>query len=431
MDCEKFEPLLLDELYGELDELTSAALKRHVSGCARCSAALNGMRGTRRMVAFPIVDLPEGLEDKIFAATREAQKVVPIRSRASRALSWAGSWAMRPQTAMAAVFLLMIGSSAFLLRTKRDGARESEVSVTVRGEPASAVAAADHDSLDDKAAAAAHGAAIPPTMATASPAASAVTLADPMPSPMAGPLDKATGGAARGKDDSSLGALAANAPAKEEAKDSEGDMPSALKKSARALEPTNAAAPAGAPPAAVADSMQQRVAPTPAATTGSAVQDGYSAGMAAYRARNYAEAIRQFDSAAQTGDMNSALWAARSVNDSQGCANALPRFEAVAQKAAGSYPGSEALMEAGRCQVNLGQLDGAREKFTRLTSVASHEARARQALANLDQVAARREAERSKGGTTGGGGMASPKAAAPAPAPAKPASKPSDAANSF
>ena len=36
MDCEKCEPLLLDELYGELDELTSAAVRRHVGGCARC-----------------------------------------------------------------------------------------------------------------------------------------------------------------------------------------------------------------------------------------------------------------------------------------------------------------------------------------------------------------------------------------------------------
>ncbi|AKV01722.1 very large tegument protein [Labilithrix luteola] len=421
MDCEKFEPLLLDELYEELDELTSAALKRHVSGCARCSAALNGMRATRRLATFPIVDVPEGLEDKIFAATREAQKVVPIRSRASRALSWAGSWAMRPQTAMAAVFLLMIGSSAFLLRAKRDAARESEVSVTVRGEPAGALAAADHDSLDDKAAAAAHGAAVPPPvapMAAAAPAATALTLADPM--------DRATAGAGRGKDEASLGALAASAPAKEE----EGDFAGNAQKKgfARSLEPSNAAAPAGAP-AQLADSMQQRVAPSPVATTGSSVQDGYSAGMAAYRARNYAEAIRLFDGAAQTGDQNSALWAARSVNDSHGCAAALPRFEAVAQKAAGSYTGSDALYEAGRCQLTLGQIDGAREKFTRLTTVASHEARARQALANLDQVAARREAERSKAGTPGAGGMAAPKAAAPAPA--KPASKPTDTANSF
>ena len=35
MDCEKFESTLLDELYDELDEVTSAAAKRHVSGCSR------------------------------------------------------------------------------------------------------------------------------------------------------------------------------------------------------------------------------------------------------------------------------------------------------------------------------------------------------------------------------------------------------------
>src|SRR5512146_1967674 len=104
-DCEKFEPLLLDELYEELDELTSAALKRHVSGCARCKSSLDGMRATRSLLALPMVDPPDGLEERILAAAKEAQKVVPIKSRFSRALSAAGAWAMRPQTAMAAVFL--------------------------------------------------------------------------------------------------------------------------------------------------------------------------------------------------------------------------------------------------------------------------------------------------------------------------------------
>ena len=117
-ECEKFDPLLLDELYEELDELTSAALKRHVGGCARCKAALDGLRATRRLAALPMVDVPAGLEDRIFAAAKEAQKVVPIQRRFSRALSIAGTWAMRPQTAMAAVFLLMIGSSAFLFSNK-------------------------------------------------------------------------------------------------------------------------------------------------------------------------------------------------------------------------------------------------------------------------------------------------------------------------
>jgi hypothetical protein len=75
MDCEKFEPLLLDELYEELDEVTSAAVKRHVSGCARCASILNGMRSTRRAVALPMLELPDGLEDRILASVKEAESL--------------------------------------------------------------------------------------------------------------------------------------------------------------------------------------------------------------------------------------------------------------------------------------------------------------------------------------------------------------------
>src|SRR5271165_5815283 len=105
MDCEKFESAMMDELYGELDELTSAAVKRHVAGCARCAALLGGLRATRRVATVPMVEVPEGLEDRILAAARDVQKVVPLRRRIAKAISVAGSWAMRPQTAMAAVFL--------------------------------------------------------------------------------------------------------------------------------------------------------------------------------------------------------------------------------------------------------------------------------------------------------------------------------------
>src|SRR6478672_1582475 len=138
MDCEKYEPLLLDELYGELDEVTSAAVKRHVSGCARCASILTGMKSTRRLAALPTLELPDGLEDRILASVKEAQKVVPIHSasRASRALSWAGSWALRPQTAMAAVFLLMIGTSAFVIRSRHSSERADAVSITEQGTPA-------------------------------------------------------------------------------------------------------------------------------------------------------------------------------------------------------------------------------------------------------------------------------------------------------
>src|SRR5580693_4302441 len=111
MDCEKFESAMMDELYGELDELTSAASKRHVAGCARCAALLSGLRATRRVAMLPVVAPSEGFEERILAAARVARAATKPRVGFAEIISWAGQWAMRPQTAMAAVFLLIVGTS--------------------------------------------------------------------------------------------------------------------------------------------------------------------------------------------------------------------------------------------------------------------------------------------------------------------------------
>src|SRR5512140_1863412 len=151
MDCEKFETAMIDELYDELDELTSAAAKRHVAGCARCAAIYGGLRATRRVVAsaggVPMVEIPGTLEARILAATREAQKVVPFRKRLASAISAAGSWAMRPQTQMAAVFLLMIGSSVVFLKGGRKASpmAAAPMTVTEQGAPAASFAALNRE----------------------------------------------------------------------------------------------------------------------------------------------------------------------------------------------------------------------------------------------------------------------------------------------
>ena len=102
-----------------------------------------------------------------------------------------------------------------------------------------------------------------------------------------------------------------------------------------------------------------------------------------------------------------------------GCGAALPRFDAIAQRSGGSWIGNEATLESARCQIALGQLDAARDKLAKLTGVPSHAAPAQQALNELNQVAAKREAERAK--VSSGGGYGRPAAAAPARAPARPA----------
>jgi hypothetical protein len=435
-DCEKFEPLLLDELYEELDELTSAALKRHVSGCARCKASLDAMRATRRLLSsasLPMVDVPEGLEDRIFAAAKEAQKVVPIKGRFSRVLSAAGSWAMRPQTAMAAVFLLMIGSSAFLLRSNAKRASDSQVSVTVAGAPqAAASAASESDRLDDKSASQAHGPITLPPAAAPAPAAS-VAMNDESGS-MIDRLAAAAAAGDKAKDNNALGAMGADQPAakgESEKKVAAGGaagrsaadpMSNSLSGNNYGGGPTNAAAPAGAPYGGAGQGAgapgdgytQQTQALAPAKRAGNEAADPFSAGTAAYRARNYAEATKQFDAAAAGGDQNAALWAAKSTKDGQGCATALGRFENVAKNASGTWTGHEASLEAARCQIAMGNLDPARDRLNKLAQVPSHSTPAKTALDELNAVAARRQA-----GTVSGGAHATkaPAKAAPASAP--------------
>jgi hypothetical protein len=159
MDCERFDRVVLDLLYDELDELTGAAARRHVDGCARCRNIASGLRATREVGALPSIDPPEGLELKILEAERRIRERLPLRQRLGRAVSVLAGYAMRPQLAMAALLLLVIGSSLVFLRA-RPGDRDS-VLVTEHGVPES-----DSDSVTivpmspDREAPAAHGAAL-------------------------------------------------------------------------------------------------------------------------------------------------------------------------------------------------------------------------------------------------------------------------------
>jgi hypothetical protein len=242
MDCEKFESAMMEELYGDLDELTSAAAKRHLAGCARCAERIAGLRATRRLAAaLPLVAPPAGLGGQILAAAHEAQTNAPMRFRVAHAVSLAGSWAMRPQTAMAAVFLVMIGTSVLLLRGKAHAPTSAEVTVREQGTPA--------------------------------------------------------------------------------------------------------------PPSAAEDD----------------------------------EATRAFDSPAPA-DPNAELLAARSVRAEKGCRAAVTRFDRLSQRAPGTPPGWDALLEGALCYRALGNFNEARVRLSALLRVDSHKDRARAELERLDQI---------------------------------------------
>lgn len=381
MDCEKFESALMDELYGELDELTSAAAKRHVSGCARCAALLSGLRATRRVAAVPRVEPPEGLEQRILAAAAAATpKIVPLRGRLARAVSLAGSWAMRPQTAMAAVFLVMIGTSVLLLRGKSSRAPASaEMTVTEEGTPAPAAQSAGSP-------VAPAGEPERPAVQAAPPAA--VALARPQerlaPSPTTGwaqppgdsPVDdsrmRSAAKAAKGED--AVGSVAQNSTYR-------------------------GAAGAGGPPPP----------PSPPAMAAPAAAD---------RAPSFAtppsEAEGASGAAAPSVDPSDELWAARAARDAaarQGhpCPSGA-RFDDVASRTPGSQSGWDALYEGALCYESLGDFGSARTRLGTLLGVPSYRDRAR---ATLDRIG------REQQGGTAAAAHAAPKAAtAPAAPPA-------------
>ncbi len=383
MDCEKFEAAMMDELYGELDELTSAAMKRHASGCARCSALLSGLSATRRLASIATVEVPAGLEEKILAAAREADKVVPIQRRLARVVSLAGRWAMRPQTAMAAVFLVMVGTSVLFITGKASRSPVSaSVTVTEQGSPATQVAAA---SATATAAPGAYGAPVPLDKVPVPAAPAALARADSQREETAHGAPKGFAQQPPSKDDDGL---ANNGPSR------------------YAPAPTAAAAPMAGGGAAdlggVAAAEKRSVSPIAAA-------------IQTYQAGRYDDAARAFDALAPS-DPNAALWAARSVRESKGCKPALSRFDQASQRGAGSPPGWDALLEGALCYRALGDFPNARLRLQALLKVDSHKDRAQAELDRMNQM-------QSQGGQGGAGAGGAAKAAAPAPAP-PPASRP-------
>jgi hypothetical protein len=340
MDCEKYEPLLLDRLYDELDEVTSAAVARHVAGCARCAAVWSEMVATRRAVALPVLNIPPGLEERILRATRSTE---PEPTLGAKILSIAGRWAMRPQTAMAAVFLLMIGTSAFLVRRRDAAPSLAGVSVTVNGTPAEQTAASNSEPLDNRLAEGAHGETPAAPRATMAPAASA-----PAASPTA--IAMATDTERQGSSIESASLPRTFAPAPEPGSNNE----DGLKK----------AASGGAPARAEAKGDSS-------------------------------------DSVKDTSKEQAMLAAAENIRQRQGCKAALPRFRAIAAQSPGTWVGNESALRAARCQAELGNVDEARQSITGLAASDTHQNAATQALSEIDsagQTAAPSAAKAGPGG---------------------------------
>jgi len=375
VDCEKFDRIVLDLLYDELDELTTAAAKRHMEHCARCRAIGSGLRATREVGALPLVEPPEGLELRILQAEEQAAQLLPINKRLGRGLSLLAGYAMRPQVSMAAVLMLVIGSSLFFLRTQ-PGDRE-HVLVTERGVPENdneiVTVRPKKADAPEPSRIAAHATASPlredgaPRRDRAAEAKAPAAPAAPPQAYAAAPAAEAARGA------TSLGAAADD-------KDVEGSEANA----------------------------------DPDAT--------YDAAMAAYRDGRYSEAQRRFDEIANQGGAhaaNAALYGAQALRRVSGCPTAAPRFEEVRARYGGSV-GSDAAWQAADCYRSLGELSRARQNYELLAADPSYKARAKEAIAELDQRVADQELAARRASAAAASPAAAP-AAKGKPAAAKPA----------
>lgn len=381
MDCEKFDRIVLDLLYDELDELTAAAAGRHMEHCARCRAIGSGLRATREVGSLPLLEPPEGLELRILQAEERAAQLLPISKRLGRALSLLAGYAMRPQVSMAALLMLMIGSSLFFLRAQ-PGDRE-HVLVTERGVPEN-----DNEVVT----------VLPKKLESPEPARMpARPMASPRPEDVAARRERA-------------------AEAKPEASP---PMPAPAERYAAA--PVAEALRGVGAPGALGASADDKELEAPSNEASSDSDASYDAAMAAYRDGRYSEAQRRFDEIASLGGphaANAALYGAQALRRVSGCPTAAQRFEEVHSRYPGSV-GSDAAWQAADCYRSLGELARARQNYEQLSADPSYKTRAKEAIAELDQRVADQElAARKAAAATAAAAKGKPAAAS---APAKPA----------
>ncbi|MEO7097348.1 MAG: hypothetical protein ABI175_29070, partial [Polyangiales bacterium] len=117
MDCDKLDAMAIDLVYDELDARAAEEAEQHLLGCTRCTALVERLRAGKRASESLTLESPSSLlESRIVEAAARARRPEPWLRRIGRGVSTAGAYAMRPQVAMAAVVVVMVGMSVVLLR---------------------------------------------------------------------------------------------------------------------------------------------------------------------------------------------------------------------------------------------------------------------------------------------------------------------------
>lgn len=153
LDCSKIDELMMDWLYQELDESSSARIAEHVQGCARCAAEATALQRTREVFReLSPVEPPVAVSAILLhEAAKRAPAAAPARDAGdgfwARVRSWFRPIAMHPAAAAIATLVLVAGVAGTLYVRHGDEmtdtpdlpARAADTTIT-RAEPPAAPA---------------------------------------------------------------------------------------------------------------------------------------------------------------------------------------------------------------------------------------------------------------------------------------------------
>lgn len=118
MDREEFEQEVIGYVFDEPSGEPRDKLVRYLDAHADAREEERRLRATLELTRIPLEEPSPDLEERILVAAALAEQQEPWHRKLVRALAWAGSHAMRPQLAMGALMVMLLGSSLLLLRAK-------------------------------------------------------------------------------------------------------------------------------------------------------------------------------------------------------------------------------------------------------------------------------------------------------------------------
>lgn len=320
MNSDRFDRVVMDLLYGELDELTTAAARRHVDQSARARDIYTHLSATRKLSALPSHAPRDDFAATVIERERDVFSQLPLHQRVGHWVSKLAGYAMRPQLAMGTLLLLMIGSSLMFLRAKPG--QHSAVQVTGRGAPEAEVER------------------LLPVAPLALTTESRVHDAFEQPRSSAKRRSRAT------------------------------SPPRQRPQLARL---------AGASQASTATAGREATHADDGLDPFDQAVQLYRAGRYDEAERRF-ERLSHLGGARAA---EAALYAAQATRDAAGCGPAVGQFDAVRLRFPGSGPAYEATWRAAKCLHQLGSVESARQNYAALLQVNSHARRARRALEAL------------------------------------------------